>query len=44
MTSASATVPARVVAPAPASSAAVVLAFLMGAALGAGAAYLLLTR
>lgn len=44
VTSAVATAPARVVAPAPASSAAVVLAFLMGAALGAGAAYLLLTR
>ena len=39
-----ATAPARVAAPAPASSAAVVMAFLVGAALGAGAAYLLLTR
>lgn len=36
--------PARVTAPAPASNAAVVMAFLIGAALGAGAAYLLLTR
>ncbi|MBI5170985.1 MAG: FHA domain-containing protein [Candidatus Eisenbacteria bacterium] len=36
--------PVRVAAPAPASSAAVVIAFLLGAALGAGAAYLLLTR
>ena len=44
VTATAATAPARVVAPAPASNAAVVLAFLMGAALGAGAAYLLLTR
>lgn len=43
-TSAAASAPARVAAATPASSAAVVLAFLMGAALGAGAAYLLLTR